>query len=302
MRTIRPAVLAAMLAACHPAGAKRPDMAQRPASPITGAARTDQPVAAEAELSAKDAAPSRTPAPGAGAHGGLELPAGLDAPTASMVVRTGNASLEVDSLDPAVASLRDLALRVGGYVGNASLQGGAEQYRAATLELKVPAARFDEVVAGLRPLGRLEYANVSAEDVGEEYVDVDARAANARRLEERLTDILATRTGRLADVLAVERELARVREEIERLEGRLRYLRSRAALCTLSVSLHEPRPIAGEPGRNPIADALRAAWRNFVALTAGAIAASGFLAPLALLAGGGIFLVRRLRPRSSDAR
>jgi len=296
MRVIRPAALAALLAACHASGAKRTELPQRAAAARDDAAPA-RVVAAPAELEARDAA-----GPAAARPRGLDLPPGMDIPSASMVVRTGTASVEVDSLERAVAALRDLALRAGGYVGNASIQGGADRHHAATLELKVPAARFDDLLSGLRPLGRVEYVNVSAEDVGEEYVDVGARAANARRLEERLTDLLATRTGKLADVLAVERELARVREEIERLEGRLRFLRSRAALSGLSVTLHEPTPIVGEPGASPIADAFRAAWRNFVALTAGAIAASGVLAPLALLAAGAIFLVRRSRPRSSDAR
>jgi hypothetical protein len=100
----------------------------------------------------------------------------------------------------------------------------------------------------------------------------------------------------------VERELARVREEIERYEGRLRYLRSRSAVSTLSVTVHEPRPLVGEPGQNPIAEALRAAWRNAVSVVAAGIAGAGYLAPLALLAGTAIFLLRRNRLRSPDAR
>jgi hypothetical protein len=72
---------------------------------------------------------------------------------------------------------------------------------------------------------------------------------NARRLETRLIDLLATRTGKLKDVLDVERELARAREEIERYEGRLRYLRAHATLSTLTISLHEPLPVVGRAGR-----------------------------------------------------
>jgi hypothetical protein len=158
----------------------------------------------------------------------------------------------------------------------------------------VPAARFDELVRGLDPIGRVEAVNVHTEDVGEEYVDVAARVANSRRLEERLVQLLATRTGRLDDVLAVERELARVREEIERSEGRLRYLRTRAAMSTLTVTVHEPSPLVGNVrGDEPIADAVRQAWRNFVSLVALVIAMSGVLIPLALVAFGIHVLHRR---------
>ena len=83
-----------------------------------------------------------------------------------------------------------------------------------------PSARYDDALGSLGPLGKVETATTNSEDVGEEFVDVRARVANARRLEDRLVGLLATRTGKLPDVLAVERELSRVREDIERYEGR----------------------------------------------------------------------------------
>jgi hypothetical protein len=213
-----------------------------------------------------------------------------------MVIRTGFAGVEVDSLEPAVAALRLSAQQLGGYVANATVTSGREQQRGATLEVKVPAVRFDDLISGLRPLGRLENVNVTAEDVGEEFVDVTARIANAKRLEERLIDLLATRTGKLQDVLNVERELARVREEIERHEGRLRYLKSRTALSTLSVALHEPLPITGNPSAGEVVlEALRQAWRTLLAVVAGGIASLGVLVPIVLLGGSAVALVRRWR-------
>src|SRR6185503_4740472 len=140
----------------------------------------------------------------------------------SMVIRTGQAGIEVPALDTAIQRVRQLAERLGGYVGNTTMQTGEGQIRSATLELKIPAARFDEAVSGLSPFGEVESVNVQAEDVGEEFVDLTARTTNAKRLEERLLGLLATRTGKLEEVVNVERELARVREEIERLDGRLR--------------------------------------------------------------------------------
>lgn len=238
----------------------------------------------------RSVAPSAPPSP-APASASAQLPAGIP----SMVIRTGTASVEVDSLEPAIAAVRRLVARAGGYVGNTSLQAGHESVRSATLELRVPADRFEEVVAGLSPVGEVDYVNVAAEDVTEQYVDLEARAENAKRLEGRLAELLATRTGKLDDVLAVERELARVREEIERLEGRMRYLRSRADLSSLTVSLHEPGPLVGVPGDHPLRDALRQAWRNAVMFAAWLIAASGVLIPLAVLAGTGLLLVRRFR-------
>jgi hypothetical protein len=219
-------------------------------------------------------------------------------PASRLIIRTGQAGIEVDSLEPALDLLRRTAARIGGFVGNATIQTGRNQVRQATVEIKVPAGRFDDLTDGLRPLGKIEFLNVGAEDVSEEFVDLTARTANARRLEERLLELLATRTGKLQDVLSVERELARVREEIERMEGRLRYLKARTQLSTLSIALHEPPPLVSPTsGRNPLAEALREAWRNFVGLLAAGIASLGYLVPVLVLGWGAVVAGRRLSRR-----
>ena len=202
----------------------------------------------------------------------------------TMIIRTGQAFIEVEKVDPAVLKIQQLAARVGGYITNSSISGGRDQIRQATLEVKIPASKYDQAVGDLSTIGKVETVNSTAEDVGEEFVDVTARVNNARRLEERLITLLSTRTGKLDEVLRVERELARVREEIERYEGRLRFLGTRVATSTLTITVHEPAPILGSsPGQNPIAAALRRAWKNFVALLAGIIASLGIVIPLALI-------------------
>ena len=214
----------------------------------------------------------------------------------SMLIRTGSASIEVDKLDPAILKVRQVASQLGGYIANSSIVGGRDQVRSATLEVKIPAAKYDQAVGALGGIGKVESVNTSVEDVGEEFVDINARVANAKRLEERLVNLLATRTGKLEDVLAVERELARVREEIERSEGRIRYLKTRAAISTLSVTVHEPMPILGQnPGDNPIVGAFKQAWRNFVGFVAWLIASLGVLIPLGVVLGGVWYAYRRVR-------
>ena len=215
----------------------------------------------------------------------------------TMLVRTGQASVQVDSLEVGVARIRDVARRTGAVIANTSMQDGREQVRAATLELRIPSERFDDAVNGLAPIGKLESVNVSVQDVGEEFVDMTARMVNARRLEQRLIDLLANRTGKLADVLRVEHELARVRQEIERYEGRLRYLRARSSVSTLTIGVHEPYPIvASRPGERPIRDAFVQAWRNFVGFSASVIASLGVILPLGLIVILVVLLGRRIIP------
>jgi len=219
-----------------------------------------------------------------------------------MLIRTGDASLEVANVDSAAAAVQALATSLGGYVTSSNRQSGAYDVRSATLQLRIPAPRFDEAMSSLRPLGKVEYVNIAAEDVGEEYTDVQARMRNQQKLEARLVDLLASRTGKLEDVLAVERELARVRETIERYEGRLRYLGSRVAMSTLTVTVHEKAPLAGSaPGRNPLVEALGDAWRNMVGFVAGFIAALGVIIPAGLLAGGAWYLIRRFQSHHRSA-
>lgn len=254
----------------------------RPAASLAGGARPD--VDARASNDVVAAAPEL----------GLMLPGATDV-LPNLVIRTGTASIEVDSLEPAVALARALAHRVGGFVAGSAAQTGKGQLHSASLEIRMPADRFDDAVDGLRPLGKVEAVNVSAEDVGEEYVDVEARMTNARRLEARLIDLLARRTGKLADVLQVEHEVARVREEIERYEGRLRYLRSRAAVSTLTLTVHEPIPVVDTGSPRVVAEAVRQAWRTFIALVALTIQSLGVIVPLGLLTAAGWWIVRRSR-------
>jgi len=228
----------------------------------------------------------------------LPVPAPVD-PVSNMLIRTATASIEVDSLEIAVAQVKQLAAQFGGYVANSGVETGKKRLRNATLEVKIPVTRFDDALSGLTPIGKVESVNVSAEDVGEEYVDVDARMENARRLERRLIDLLGTRTGKLKDVLAVETELARVREEIERYEGRMRYLKAHTATSTISVTVHEPIPVVGSAGHSVMGDAFTQSWRNFVVLVSLAVQSLGLILPLGLLAGVAWFLTRRLRLRGA---
>lgn len=219
----------------------------------------------------------------------------------SMLIRNGNVSVRVDSLEPAMDAVRKLAADLGGFVGNVSVSTGDYEVRSATLQLRVPSDRFDDVMGGMAPLGKVEHSSTTVLDVGEEHVDITTRIANSKRLEARLVQLLASRTGSLEDVLAVERELARVREDIERREARLRFLDSRVALSTIDVTVSERAPVVGSsPGRSVIGQAFIGAWRNFVGLIAFLIESLGVIIPLVLVIWAAMRLFRRRRRHYPD--
>jgi hypothetical protein len=296
MKVVSLAVAGMLLIACNSKDSPRDASS---AAGLTGSAERLQsvtmPTMASGVADMAQSAPPAAPRPDAPAS--ASFPQGPTAQVApSMLIRTGSASIEVAKLDAAIIKVRELAAKLGGYVANSSISGGRDQVRSATLELKIPAAQYDQAIGGLGNIGKVEAVNTNVEDVGEEYVDITARVTNAKRLEERLVNLLATRTGKLEDVLAVERELARVREEIERYEGRIRYLKTRAAVSTLSITVHEPMPILGQnPGDNPIVGALKQAWRNFVGFVAWFIASLGVLIPAGVLGGIIWYAYRRFR-------
>lgn len=224
-------------------------------------------------------------------------------PAGAMLVRHGQASIEVRHVDDAVLRVRQVAQQLGGFVANTALRNGKDEQPSASLEIRVPTAQFDQLMTGLKAFGRVESVSANAEDVGEEYVDLGARAANARRVEARLVEMLASRTGKLSDVLTVEQELARVRQEIERHDARLRWLERRASLSSFNITLHEPLALLDRQTNGPITEAFAEAWRRLLGVIAWFIAALGVLLPIGILFGGLVVLVRRLRRgrRTGDA-
>ena len=213
----------------------------------------------------------------------------------AMLVRHGEASVEVHRVEDALARVRQTAAQFGGFVANTAVRNGKDEQPSATLELRVPTAQFDALLGALNTLGKVETVTANVQDVGEEYVDIGARAANARRMEARLVEMLATRTGKLSDVLTVEQELRRVREEIERYEARLRYLERHAAVSSLDVTLHEPLALIDRPRPGPIVEAVGMAWERMLGVIAWCIASLGLLVPLGVLIGLGVMVLRRLQ-------
>lgn len=107
--------------------------------------------------------------------------------------------------------------------------------------VRVPAEQLDAFQKGVQLLGTAEQSTRHGQDVTEEYVDIQARLTNRRRLEQRLLDLMENKQGDLKHVLQVETELARVREGIEQIEGRFRYLKDRIRLSTVTIRARQER-------------------------------------------------------------
>ena len=214
----------------------------------------------------------------------------------TMLVRTARVELEVSSLDSAIGAARHIVDRHGGFAAGLDRNLAVSWRPQAALTLRVPVSQLDAAVEALASLGEVETVSIATQDVSEEFVDVTARLENARRLERRLLELLSRGTGKLTDVLQVEEKLASVREEVERIEGRRRWLQTRSDISIIELALHEAGTPPAPRATSAIGDAFAQARRNVLTLTTVAIEASGLVVPLGMVAAVVWLVWRRRRP------
>ena len=178
--------------------------------------------------------------------GAPPLSAGADLLVAERkVISTGFISLEVELVPEATANVRSIAEGLGGFVEQMSASGGEERQQAS-ITIRVPQGQFFTALDRLLELGEVWSQDVGSEDVTEEFIDLEARLKSVLREERSLLSLL-DKADKVSDVLTIERELSRVRSEIERLQGRLNFLERRVDLATITVSLFSPGVEPGEP-------------------------------------------------------
>ena len=160
-------------------------------------------------------------------------------PNGPMIVRTAGVTLTTKDFDKARTGVDDILKRHHGYVGELNVSTPVGVGRTLTATLRVPADQLDATLAELRKLGRVEAESQSGQEITAQYVDLEARLSNGRNTERRLIDVLQQRTGKLADVLAVETELSRVRGEIESMESQRKTLANQVDFATLNATVNE---------------------------------------------------------------
>ncbi len=155
------------------------------------------------------------------------------------LVRNAQLELQVTSYQTAVERLTSLAAEEHGFVAtqnSSKLPNGKLQ---GTIVIKVAPENLDRLLQKARDLGELKNQTVGTEDVTKNYLDTDARLRNAKRMEERLLEMLQKNTGKVSDLLQVEKELGRVREQIEKMQGELKYYDALVQYATVTISLAE---------------------------------------------------------------
>jgi anti-sigma factor RsiW len=155
------------------------------------------------------------------------------------LIRNANVELEIISFDGAVQKITGFANEERGYVVTTSSEKQANGKLRGQVIVKVLPENLDRFLQKIRGLGELKNQTLGTEDVTKAYFDTDARLKNARVMEQRLIEMLKTKTGKVSDLLQVEKELGRVREDIEKMQGELKYWDSQVQFATVTILLAE---------------------------------------------------------------
>ena len=176
------------------------------------------------------------------------------------IVRTGSITLEVEDIAETMDAVAEMADEFNGYVVS-SYKYEYEQGVSGRITIRVPSERFEEAFARLRQLATaVPYETTTARDVTEEYVDLEAQLSNLLATEAQYLALLK-RAENVEEMLMVQRELSNVREKIERIEGRMRYLEQTSEMSLIEVNLQETEGLAESWGPSA---ALRSAVRGLI--------------------------------------
>jgi hypothetical protein len=231
--------------------AKRADLggiaAAKPAAPSSVTASTDQLKSAAPPPAAEPKSKEDAPAEATATEDVLSILQKRNSDVAPeqtpstnrKLIRNANLDLEIISFEEAVQKITAFVSEERGYIATSSSEKQANGKLRGEVVIKVLPENLDRFLQKIRGLGELKNQTLGTEDVSKAYFDTDSRLKNAHVMEQRLIDMLKTKTGKVADLLAVEKELGRVREEIEKMQGELKYWDSQVQFATVTIALAE---------------------------------------------------------------
>ena len=172
-------------------------------------------------------------------------------PTADRkIIFEASLKLIVPDLSQLEQQIPTLAKDHGGFLANVGVDRRQSANPTGHWVARIPVKQYEAFLKKIAELGVLDTFDQKSQDVTEEYVDLETRIANEKHLESRVLEILKRPEDEIKDVIEVERELARVRGEIEKMEGRVRFLANRTEFTTVTIDAFEQQvyvPVAA-PG------------------------------------------------------
>ena len=161
------------------------------------------------------------------------------------VISTASISMEVEAVEFVTKQVQSVIEGMGGFVESLSISGRPKNQQAS-MTLRVPQSQFSAAVDAIDDLGEVQNKNLGSEDVAERFIDLEARIKSSISEEESLLALLE-RTRTVSEILIIERELSRVRSDIERVQGQLNFLERQVDLATIDLSLFQPKGTGRTP-------------------------------------------------------
>jgi hypothetical protein len=239
-------------------------------------------------MSAPQAAPVGAAVQAPGPSGGSAALAGTGlARLERKITRTADLDLEADDPRAAQNAARNIAEGLGGYVATSDVardgRGEEDADLALRMVVRVPSEHFAAALERLKSLAaHVAGERVNAEDVTEEFIDLNARIGSEKALEAQFVEILKQARS-VKDALEVHTQLAQVRTDIDKLEGRKQFLENQTSLSTIRVSVTRRAPVL-RAGWFGVGVTLKRAFGDAATTTAaivhGTIRILGFAAPI----------------------
>lgn len=163
------------------------------------------------------------------------------------IIRNSDFIIENDDPTEGQRKLTSIAESLGGFVVTSEFKQNdnvmpGRPGQIAKVTVRIPSSQFGQAIETIRGLGRIIDEKESGQDVTEEYIDLEARIRTKKALEAQFLEIMK-QAKKVSEALEVQSQIADVRSEIERLEGRRRFLENRAALSTINITLQTPTPV-----------------------------------------------------------
>lgn len=203
-----------------------------------------------------------------------------------LIVKTGTMNLEIDNYDVSEKKVFEIAKNLNGFIVSSNAVANSAGKKSGSIIIKVPVDKYDNLIEDISTVGKVASKNISSSDVTEQYIDFETRVKTQKELEQRLLKLLAEKTARLTDVVEVEYKLASVRQNIESIEGKMKFLMNQATYSSLTVSLYEPSLLETTSGGGffyELGEAVKTGLRGFTNILSGLITFIIAILPVVIL-------------------
>ncbi|HXD81363.1 MAG TPA: DUF4349 domain-containing protein [Candidatus Acidoferrum sp.] len=215
------------------------------------------------------------------------------------VIREAQLTMSVGAgtFDSKLSLARSIVESEGGYIAGTQAQTAPAdtEVRTGVLNFMVPAANFDVTIDEISKIGKVQNEQITGTEVSGQYVDLQARLANAQAQRAAMLTLL-TQAKTISDIIAVQNQIGQITGTIEQLEGQIKYLDDHTSFSALTITMTEAAATAQAPAPADswgFKAALSDAAHNFVATINYIVVGLGVLGPFILLGGLGYLLWRR---------